>query len=170
MIEKLTAMTLVTLAAATMTGSASAPPTASVEIEVIGGPRAGHHSLVSTEAACTISQRTKRFSVNLGLPETDRRAKDPKVLTWMLVVIRNMSKAPAKPDDFEASMHFGPVLDTKVGTFYMSGVNTTIGRRGGGGSVVLKDTGKSAKVLLDLQPTPGVTIKGTLTCTNVIRY
>ena len=67
-------------------------------------------------------------------------------------------------------MNFGPVMDTKKGAFYMSGSNTTTGRHGGGGSVRVEERGKDARVLLDLQPQPGVVVKGEVTCTNVLRY
>ena len=140
---------------------------------MIGGPHAGKHTLASTDSGCLISDRkgVKGFSVNFGIPPTDPRSKDPKALTSIMVNIRNVTAKAPPPSDFEASMTFGPVMDTRLGTFYMSGSNTTSGRKGGPGTVMLKESGgKDATVSLDLQPTSGIVVNGTITCTNPLRY
>jgi hypothetical protein len=144
-------------------------------IDVLGGAHAGKHTLASPpDVGCMISERPgkpKRFTVNYGIPTDDPRSSDPNALTFIAVVIRNANgAAPAATGDYEASVNFGPVMDTKRGVFYMSGSNATTGRKGGGGSVRLEDHGKDARVLLDLQPQPGIVVKGTVTCTNVLRY
>ena len=54
-------------------------------------------------------------------------------------------------------------------TFDISASNTT-GRKGGSGTVILTNSGKDAQVTLDLQSVPGVAVRGTATCTNVLRY
>lgn len=144
-------------------------------LEVTGGPHAGRYTLASPpDVGCMISERAgkpKKFSVNFGIPESDARSKDSRALTFVVVNIRNASgTGPAPAADYEASISFGPVMDTKNGTFYMSGSNTTSGRKGGSGAVRLEDHGKNARVVLDLQPQPGVAVKGTVSCTNVLRY
>ena len=142
-------------------------------IEVIGGPHAGKYTLASTDSGCLISERkgVKQFSVNFGIPPTDPRSKDPKALTSITVNIRNVTAKAPPPADFEASMTFGPVMDTRLGKFYMSGSNTTSGRKGGPGTVMFKESGgKDATVSLDLQPDYGIVVKGTITCTNPLRY
>jgi hypothetical protein len=73
--------------------------------------------------------------------------------------------------DYNVSITFGPVMDTRLGTFYMSGSNTTTGRTGGTGTLIVKDSGKGdAQVTFDLQPQPGVAVKGVIICKNLIRY
>ena len=144
-------------------------------VDVIGGPHAGSYTLASPpDVGCMISERAgkpKKFSVNFGIPESDARSKDAGALTFVAVSIRNASgTGPAPAADYEASVSFGPVMDTKNGTFYMSGSNPTSGRKGGSGTVRLEEHGKDARVVLDLQPQPGVAVKGTVACTNVLRY
>ncbi len=144
-------------------------------VEVIGGPHTGSYTLASPpDVGCMISERAgkpKKFSVNFGIPESDARSKDPRALTFVVASIRDASgTGPAPAADYEASLSFGPVMDTKNGTFYMSGSNPTSGRKGGSGTVRLEDHGKDARVVLDLQPQPGVAVKGIVSCTNVLRY
>jgi hypothetical protein len=44
-------------------------------------------------------------------------------------------------------------------------------RKGGPGTVMLKDSGGiDATVSFDLQPESGIVVKGTITCTNPLRY
>jgi len=146
---------------------------AATTIEVTGGPHAGKHTLASTDSGCLISERkgVKQFSVTFGIPPTDPRSKDPKALTSITVNIRNVTAKAPPPEDFEASMTFGPVMDTRLGKFYMSGSNTTSGRKGGPGTVTFKESGgKDATVSLNLQPDSGISVKGTITCTNPLRY
>ena len=165
------------LVAVLAVGSAAVLPaqtrSAATTIEVTGGPHAGKYTLASTDSGCLISERkgVKQFSVNFGIPPTDLRSKDPKALTSITVNIRNVtSKAPPLAD-FEASMTFGPLMDTRLGTFYMSGSNTTTGRKGGPGTVMFKESGgKDAMVSFDLQPDSGIVVKGTISCTNPLRY
>ncbi|MGH7460294.1 MAG: hypothetical protein ACREMA_04610 [Longimicrobiales bacterium] len=148
--------------------------TNTASLEVVGGPLAGKHTLDVSDVGCTIFEANKErnkpkyFDVNFGLPPTDPRSRDPRALTFVKVTIRNASvKGPVPQEEYEAAVTFGPLLDRDRETFYMSGFNPTMGRKGGTGIVTLKDEGKSAEVTLDLQPKPGVTVKGTVTCTRV---
>ena len=160
------------LAAGSSVGLQAQVRSSATTIEVVGGPHAGKYTLASTDSGCLISERkgVKQLSVNFGIPPTDPRSKDPKALTFIMVNIRNVTAEAPPPSDFEASMTFGPVMDTRLGTFYMSGSNTTTGRKGGTGTVMLKDSGKDATVSLDLAPESGVVVKGAITCTNPLRY
>jgi hypothetical protein len=142
--------------------------TSAATIEVVGGPHAGKHTLVVRNVGCTLSELPKgikRFNSNFG-----KDSKDPKALTFVLVSIRN-ANGPGAPShaDFDASVTFGPVMDKRLETYYMSGSNPTTGRQGGTGTVILKAGDKDAQVTLELQPQPGVSVKGTVTCT-LIRY
>lgn len=159
-------------------GSAASLPaqarSSAAAIQVVGGPRAGKYTLAAPDVGCMISERgkgPKRFSVTFGIADPDPRAKDPKALTHVAVNIRNVGKAGPPPlSDYEASVTFGPVMDARLGTFYMSGSNTTTGRKGGTGTVILEDRGQHAQVTLDLQPQAGVAVHGTVTCKSVLRY
>ena len=143
-------------------------------LDVTGGPMAGRHTLVAPDIGCFIyagsAKMPKRFSVNFGLPPTDPRSRDLRALTFVLVTIRDARGAGPIPEtQYDVSITFGPVGDHDRETFYMSGTNPTVGRTGGRGVVILKDLGANAEVQLDVQPTAGVSIKGKLSCTNVIR-
>jgi hypothetical protein len=143
-------------------------------IEVIGGPHAGKYTLNSTDSGCLISERgkgAKKFSVNFGIPPTDPRSKDPKALTSINVDIRNVTATAPPPSDYLAQMTFGPVMDTRLGKFYLSGSNPTSSQKGGPGTVMFKESGgKDATVSFDLAPESGIVVKGTITCTNPLRY
>ena len=135
-------------------------------LTVTGGPHAGTHTLKVDDIGCEVRRRPGRpkyFNDNFG----QQGVKDPKKLSFVLVRTRN-ADAPGGPAaaDFEASVTFGPVMSSGQ-TFYMSGSNDTTGRTGGPGKVLLKEDGKLAQVLLDLQPQPGVSIKGTVSCTII---
>lgn len=152
----------------------SAQVTNIASIEVVGGPMAGTHTLSASDVGCIIYEaskdgsKPKRFDMNFGLPPTDPRAKDPRALTLVQVVLRNASgKGPLQQADYVASLTFGPFGDDSS-TWYMSGVDP-LGRKGGTGTVVLQDEGTRATVTLDLQPKPGVSVKGTVTCTRISR-
>ena len=145
---------------------------AAATIEVIGGPHAGKYTLATTDNGCLISERAKGrkpFGVSIGIPPTDPRSKDPKGLTSIRVNIRKVTATAPPPADFEASMTFGPIGD-RLGTFYMSGFNSTTGRKGGPGTVMFKNSGTDATVSFDLQPESGIVVKGTITCGNPLRY
>ena len=133
---------------------------------VTGGPHAGTHSLKVDDVGCEVRRRPgkpKYFNDNFGL----QGVNDPKALSFVLVRMRDAdSPGGPAPADFEASVVFGPMMD-KGETFYISGRNDTTGRTGGPGKVVLQEDGKVAKVSLDLQPQPGIAIKGTVTCTII---
>jgi hypothetical protein len=147
--------------------SAAQEKTSSVTIEVIGGPHAGKHTLLNVPNGCNYSERRKppSFGSNLG-----RDSKDPKALTSMQMNIRNLTATTTSdPADFEVSLTFGPVMDSRLGTFYISGSNTTSGRKGGPGTVTFKDVGKDAQVTFEIKPQPDVTVKGTVTCA-LLRY
>ena len=73
--------------------------------------------------------------------------------------IRNVTAVAPPPSDYLASVNFGPVMDTRLGTLYMSGSNPTDGRKGGTGTVMLKDSGKDATLSLDIQPESGIVVK-----------
>ena len=109
--------------------------------------------------------------MTIGVPPTDPRSNDPTALTVVMVNISNArgTGAPAQ-SDYLASITFGPVTAKQLETFDMSASNTTTGRKGGNGTVILTDSGKDAQVTLDLQSVPGVAVRGTATCTNVLRY
>ena len=144
----------------------AAPHRSEATLTVTGGPHAGTHSLQVDDVGCEVRRRPGRpkyFNDNFGL----EGVKDPKKLSFVLVRIRN-AEAPGgpAPGDFEASVVFGPMM-SKGETFYMSGSNDTTGRTGGPGKVLLKEDGKVAQVSLDLQPQPGIAIKGTVTCTII---
>ena len=135
-------------------------------LTVTGGPHAGTHSLKVDDVGCEVRRRPgkpKYFNDNFGL----QGASDPKTLSFVVVRMRDAdSPGGPAPTDFEASVVFGPVMG-KGETFYISGRNETTGRTGGPGKVVLQEDGKLAKVSLDLQPQPGVSIRGTVTCTII---
>jgi hypothetical protein len=85
-----------------------AAPTGSntASIEVIGGPMAGNHTLTSPDAACMISER---FELNLGLPATDPRSRDPKALTMLAIALQDASGKGAAPHD-----QYGVAVDGAV--------------------------------------------------------
>ena len=147
---------------------------AAATIEVIGGPHAGKYTLATTDSGCLISERAKGkkpFEANIGIPVTDLRSKDPKALTSIRLHIFNVTATAPTPSDYQASVNFGPVMDTRLGTFYMSGFNSATGRKGGPGTVMFKNGGGTdATVSFDLQPESGIVVKGTITCTNPLRY
>ena len=91
-------------------------------------------------------------------------------LTYVVVNIRKVTANAPPPSEFEVSVTFGPVMDTRLGIVYMSGSNTTSGKKGGTGTVLVKDSGKDPTVSFDLQPQAGIVIKGTISCTNALRY
>ena len=113
----------------------------------------------------------RRLEVTIGVRPTDPRSKDPTALTVVMVNISSArgTGAPAQ-SDYPASITFGPGMAKQLETFDMSASNTTTGRKGGSGTVILTDSGMHAQVTLDLQPVPGVAVTGTATCTNVLRY
>jgi hypothetical protein len=145
------------------TGSSTA------SIEVVGGPMAGKHTLSSSEAACMVSEG---FEINLGLLATDPRFRDPKALTLLSIALQDVSGiGPVPHDKYGVGVHFGPLQDDQLETVYLSGAGRTVMRKGGTGTVILKDQGKNnVDVMLDLQPEAGVVVKGTVRCGNVIRY
>jgi hypothetical protein len=146
-------------------GTAAAPLSSEAALTVTGGPHAGTHALQVQDVGCEIRRRPgrpKTFNANFGV----QGVTDPKKLSFVLVRIRN-ADAPGgpAPTDFEATATFGPVMG-KGETRYLSGKDD-VGRTGGPGTVLLKDDGKGAQVTLDLQPQPGVAIRGTVRCALV---
>ena len=113
----------------------------------------------------------RRLEVTIGVRPTDPRSKDPTALTVVMVNISSArgTGAPAQ-SDYPASITFGPGMAKQLETFDTLASNTTTGRKGGSGTVILTDSGMHAQVTLDLQPVPGVAVTGTARCTNVLRY
>ncbi len=151
---------------ATATSVLAAPYSSEASIVVTGGPHAGPHSLKVDDVGCELRKRPGRpryFNDNFGKQD----AKGPKQLSFVVVNIRNAdgSGSPA-PAEFEASVTFGPVMGAGS-TFYMSGSNATTGRVGGPGTVLLKEDGKIAQVVLDLQPQAGIRVTGTVRCSII---
>jgi hypothetical protein len=165
---------LAVLAAGLGAGFRADARSAAATIEVIGGPHAGKYTLATTDNGCLISERAKGkkpFTAHIGIPPTDPRSKDPKALTSIMLDIFNVTATAPPPSDYLVQMTFGPVMDTRLGTFYMSGSNNTTGRKGGPGTVMLKNSGGTdATVSFDLQPESGIVVKGTITCSNPLRY
>ena len=151
--------------AATLSMSATARSNLAM-IEIIGGQLAGKYTLEADDVGCELSEHSakKTFSMNFG--------KDTHVateLSFITVDIRNVGSQPLAQSDYLAAVTFGEVTGTH-NTFYMSGSNKTTGKAGGPGKVTLNDAGKAIEVVLDLQPAPGITIKGSVSCTKVLRY
>ena len=137
--------------------------TSTATIDVVGGPHAGKHTLQVTDVGCLLSEPStgpKRFNSNFG-----NDTKNRQQLSFALVRIRKVTSGPPAPEDFEATFIFGP--DHRAGKMYMSGSNAEAQRTGGPGKVLLVTGGKEARITLDLQPEPGVTIKGTVVCSLI---
>ena len=144
-------------------GQAQGLKNSAASIEVTGGPHAGKHSLQVTDVGCQLSESLngpKRFNSNFG-----NDSKNRQQLTFALVRIRNVTNGTPTAEDFEATFIFGDV--DKGGKMYMSGSQPEAQRKGGGGKVLLGTAGKEARIALDLQPEPGVTIKGTVVCSLI---
>ncbi|RZL40459.1 MAG: hypothetical protein EOP35_00865 [Rubrivivax sp.] len=161
-----------TLAAAVMASFAAlsvadGPHHSEASLVVTGDPHAGQHLLKVDDVGCEVVKRPgkpKYFNANFGLPGV----KDPNKLSFVLVRIPKADgPGSPPPSDFEATVNFGPFMN-KGATVYMSGTDkNNPSRKGGPGTVMLKEDGKQARVTLDLQPQPGITIKGTVTCTVI---
>ena len=101
----------------------------------------------------------RRLEVTIRVPPMDPRSKAPPALAVVMVNISNArgTGAPAQSDSL-ASITFGRVMAKQLETFDMSVSNTTTGRSGGRGTVILTNSGKDAQVTLDLQSVPGVAV------------
>jgi hypothetical protein len=153
--------------AGSISSVAAKEESSSATIEVIGGPHAGKHSLLRVPNGCNYSERSTPRDFNSAL---GRDSKDPSALTMVRINLRKMAGGTqSDPANFDVSVSFGPVMNKRLGTVYFTGYNATSGSKSGTGSVTFKDSGQDVQVTFDVQPQPGIVIKGTVTCT-VLRY
>ncbi|HSI47270.1 MAG TPA: hypothetical protein VLA61_03290 [Ideonella sp.] len=162
-------MTAAILGAAAAHAIADGPNHSEADLTVTGGPHAGQHTLKVDDVGCEVVHRPgkpKYFNSNFG----SQGVNDPKKLSFVLIRIPDADgPGSPPPSGFEATINFGPFMN-KGATVYMSGTDkNNPSRKGGTGTVLLKEDGKQARVTLDLQPQPGVAIKGTVTCTVIAR-
>ena len=155
------------LGAAAAQAMADGPHHSEATLTVTGGPHAGQHTLRVDDVGCEVVRRPGKpryFNANFG----SQGVKDPGKLSFVLIRIPNADgPGSPPPSGFEATINFGPFMN-KGATVYMSGTDkNNPSRKGGTGSVLLTEDGKQARVTLDLQPQPGIGIKGTVTCTVI---
>ena len=137
-----------------------------VQLTVGSGPHAGNHSLTTDIQCAMVEVKNPKpahhnFEVDFGAWDAEKRHWDAKALTGMTVRVLN-ADAPGPAKDFSLSAHFGPA----DGDAYS--VKPAVQR--GTGSVVLKRTGSTVTATFDVQTQQGITLKGTVQCTDILEY
>ncbi len=129
-------------------------------VEVIGGPHAGIHT-IDADSACSYAanQKSRHFDTMLL-----NNKKDPKALSQLGVSLGNMT-GPTTTNlaDFKVYLKFGKFDDSR-GTAYLAGTQPVTLKTGGPGRVTFKDAGKNVQLSFEVQPQPGITVKGSVSC------
>ena len=146
--------------------SAEADPRRDCDGPRYGGPRPESHGEAASTLCVAYTEAPATHRGHLRIERAGSRG-DRAARTLANRTFANVTRAQSY---YLASITFGPVMAKQLETFDMSASNTTTGLNGGSGTVILTDSGKDAQVTLDLQSVPGVAVRGTATCTHVLRF
>ena len=148
-----------------VTGSMRAGVNSEIELDVIGGARAGHYTANVTEGGCS-SGLVKSGAWGNQYSIT---TQDPKKFSSLQLIVPDAEAAASGTTEFLMTVTFGPLLAASGTNYEIDTRRESTSRGQGQGTLELEDSGAGATVTFDAKTKEGVGLKGTIKCYTVMR-